>query len=169
MFHNRTSYFLRKTKLTAKINYLLDCIKLKEINIYIEHKRYYKHWHSETILKKSAGAPLREKSWKAWQYHSISLESIVILLDIWHPHNWQLFFLDAVGTNHMSAWLDKVANKFLITAWAQILFFLINFLTKLIAIVATIIIRGQRVNAGVVFGSNNSRHSYRTQQLHPCF
>ena len=63
-----------------------------------------------------------------------------LILDIQHPHNWQLFFWTQLVQINMSAWLNKMGNRFLITAWAQIVIFFMILLTKQISIIINIII-----------------------------
>ena len=94
IFHNRTSYLSRKTKgkpkSTISWNFSTSVV-LNALNT--KSSRYYKNWLFETSRKKWAGAPLRLKHWKTWKYPWKSSKSIVMSLDVRHPHNWQLFFL----------------------------------------------------------------------------
>ena len=120
--------------------------------------RYYKNWPSGTIWKKKwAAALLRLKHWKRWKYHSKSSKSIVVLLDIQHPHNWHFF--DTVGKNHIATWLDKVGKRILITARAQIVIFFINLVKKLISIIIIFIF----IN---INGITNLFLFFKIQQFH---
>ena len=66
-------------------------IHLKALNT--KRSGYYKNWPSETSWKDWAGTPLRLNHWKIWKNFSKSSKSIVMLLPMWDPHNWSLFFL----------------------------------------------------------------------------